>query len=238
MIDNNDLIRWTNEIIEEDMQSGELKNILKICEDNFDLWTNKLFPVLQAQKKPCYPVVVKLLHRCGCMNANEDMLRSYFAYIRKRRGEKVGRVSQSNPVAVPVVSSPVVMVEAVAPEVKEVHVEAHLSSPATVKLNDQATYPHVYAPTATVAPEDYKDIREVLARLGAEKSAGWVADWCGEDEYFWQDFLKKIASFVKFNRDEFSIKGNQFKFKKEIESEAKKNVYDLLREKVVLQRKI
>ena len=94
MLTSEDVAQWTNELIDSEIESGELSNILRICDDNFELWTQKLFPILQAQGKPCYKAVVMLLHRAGCTNANEKMLGSYFTYLRKKRGltKATGRV--------------------------------------------------------------------------------------------------------------------------------------------------
>lgn len=242
MIDNKEIIKWTNELIENDLKTGELSNILKVCEENYDFWTKELFPVLQYQKKSCYRAVVSLLHKGGCLNANEDMVRSYFAYIRKKRGIKPTKhVSQwlapTVAMEAPVVPDPEVITRNVAVKpVNEVPVKAHhtVSAVPVVQVGSNS---HVYAETCSVEPEDYEDIREEISRLENEKKGGWVADWSGRDEFFWKEILEAGKKVSLYGGQKWTFDGNPLAIKKELSSEARKTIYDLLIKKVATKRK-
>lgn len=246
MFNNDDFVKWTNEIIAHDLEKGELKNILQICEQNFDLWTKELFPVLQQQRKSCYRVVVSILQKGGCLNANEDMVRSYFSYIRKKRG-LVKRIAQKVPVppsltqtrSGEVVPTPVVVSPIAAP-VMEVQAPSHqVARPVAKPVTqvDQAEYPHVYAKASTTLPTDYEDMRDEIERWKSEASVGWVAEWTGVDEFVWLDFLDRIEEFNKYNSPKWTVMGNHVKFKNEIGQQQLKEAFDLLKKKVVKQRR-
>ena len=172
MLDKNLIGDWTKELIEEQQQNGELKNIRRICEEYFDVWTQQLFPLLQAQGKPCYPEIVKLLHKAGCSNATVNLLTSYFSQIRKERG--VGKqktravvISAPLPAARPfeVVSTPVVVSPVAAPvvEVQPPSHQAQVGRQVPVQA-DEVAYPHVYAKASVTPPVDYQDMRDELER--------------------------------------------------------------------------
>jgi hypothetical protein len=76
----------TNEIIENELVEGQACNVLMVCEEHYDLWTTKLFPVLRAQRKSCYDPLVEMFHAQGYTNVTAGMLQSYFSQIRKKRG--------------------------------------------------------------------------------------------------------------------------------------------------------
>jgi len=243
MFNNDDFVRWTNEIIAHDLENGELNNILKICEQNFDLWTKELFPVLQQQRKSCYRVVVDILHKGGCMNANEDMVRSYFAYIRKKRGltKNPARAPSLTPTRSVDVVPTAVVVSPVAAPVVEAHPPAHQmqpSRPTAPAQADEVAYPHVYAKASVTPPVDYQDMREELERWKSEAVEGWVADWTGVDEFVWLDFLERIEEFNRYNSPKWTVMGNHVKFKNEIGQQQLKEAFDLLKKKVMKQRKI
>lgn len=175
MINNDDFARWTNEQIAEDMENGKANNVLRICENNFDLWTKEYFPLLQLQGKSCYRAVVAILHKGGCHNANEDMVRSYFAYIRKKRGitKSAGRVPlnqvQPSLVVPAIVTSPTPGAAPIVPPSVSHAVAAVPHKPNQV------------APVARVSdlpPPDTVEfnIHEELARLNDELEKEFVAE--------------------------------------------------------------
>jgi hypothetical protein len=241
MIQNDDIAKWTEELIESELESGELANILRICDENFELWTQKLFPVLQAQGKPCYRAVVQLLHRAGCMNANEKMLGTYFSYLRKKRGltKQTARApSLTQTRSVDVVPTPVGVSPVAAPvgEAQPSSYQVQPSRPVPVQA-DEVAYPHVYAKASLTPPVDYEDMREELERWKSEASLGWVADWTGVDEFVWLDFLDRIEEFNRYNSPKWTVTGNHVKFKNEIGQQQLKEAFDLLKKKVVKQRR-
>lgn len=247
MFNNDDFVKWTNEIIANDLENGELKNILQICEQNFDLWTKELFPVLQQQRKSCYRVVVSILHKGGCLNANEDMVRSYFAYIRKKRGQtkaSAGGTSLTQTRSVEVVPTPVVVSPGAAPKsapVPEVQPPSHQvqgARPSPPRQADELAYPHVYAKTSLTMPVEFENLRDEEDRWKKESIEGWVAPWTGIDEYVWLGLLEKIEEYNRYSSPKWSANGNNLNFRKELGTEQQKNVYDLLKRKVVAQRKI
>jgi hypothetical protein len=246
MLDKDMVGDWTKELIEEQQQNGELKNIRRICEEYFDVWTQQLFPLLQAQGKPCYPEIVKLLHRAGCMNATVNLLTSYFSQIRKERGvgkpkTKAVAVSAPLPAARPseVVPTPVVVSPVAAPvvEVQPSPHQVQVGRQVAVQA-DEVAYPHVYAKASMTPPMDYQDMRDELERWKSEALEGWVANWTGIDEFVWQDFLERIEEFNKYNSPKWTVMGNHVKFKNEIGQQQLKEAFDLLKKKVVKQRKI
>jgi hypothetical protein len=247
MFNNDDFVRWTNEIIAHDLENGELNNILKICEQNFDLWTKELFPVLQQQRKSCYRVVVDILHKGGCMNANEDMVRSYCAYIRKKRGlgkknaHAVGvapSLTQTRSVDVVPTSVVVSPVAAPATVVQAPPHQVQATRAAPPKQADEVAHPHVYAKVSLTPPVEFADLREEEMRWKQESIQGWVAPWTGVDEHMWLIFLEKILDYNRYNNPRWTVHGHCAGFRKELGTDQLRNVYDLLKKKVVVQRKI
>jgi hypothetical protein len=247
MLDKNVIGDWTKELIEEQQQNGELKNIRRICEEYFDVWTQQLFPLLQAQGKPCYPEIVKLLHRAGCMNASVNLLTSYFSQIRRERGLTKGKAravgiapSLTATRSVDVVPTAVVVSPVAAPvlEAQPPSYQVQPSRPTTSVQADEVAYPHVYAKASVTPPVDYQDMREELERWKAEAVEGWVAGWTGVDEFVWLDFLERIEEFNRYNSPKWTVMGNHVKFKNEIGQQQLKEAFDLLKKKVVKQRKI
>lgn len=168
MINNDDFARWTNEQIAEDMENGKANNVLRICENNYDLWTKEYFPLLQLQGKSCYRAVVAILHKGGCHNANEDMVRSYFAYIRKKRGIKksssrvpLNQVQPSLDVATAVVTSPTPGAAPIVPPSVTPAIVTPLLTPEQVGYRSAA---------AMLPPPDSEEfnINEELERLNEE----------------------------------------------------------------------
>jgi hypothetical protein len=234
---NNDFVNWTNELIEAEIASGGISNVLRICEENFDMWTKVLFPILQERKKPCYKAVVALLHRGGCTNATESMVQSYFTYIRKKRGIKPTKpvsqlVAPTVAIEASVMPEPEVITKSVAVK-PVVPVKAHQTVSAVVQVDSNS---HVYAETCSVEPEDYEDIREEISRLENEKKNGWSADWCGRDEFFWKEILEAGKKVSLYGGQKWTFDGNPLAIKKELSSEARKTIYDLLIKKVATKR--
>jgi len=87
-VDLDSFMGLTNDLIEAELRDGQSCNVLMVCKEHYDLWTTKLFPVLKVQRKPCYMPIVKMFHSQGYMNVTERMLQSYFAHIKKSRGEQ------------------------------------------------------------------------------------------------------------------------------------------------------
>lgn len=238
MINSDDVAQWTLELIDNELESGELSNILKICDDNFELWTQKLFPVLQAQGKPCYKAVVQLLHRAGCKNANEKMLGSYFSYLRKKRGltkttARAPSLTQARSVdAVPI---PVVVSHQAAPIVQA---PSHQVARPVVKQSvsdDQVAYPHVYAKSSLTPPVDYENFEDDLSSLQEQSRTEWL-DWSGTDEWHWLEFLDKILTFNKSYDPKWSVNGNPTEFWKYLEHKDDISMFKLLKKKVVEKR--
>lgn len=240
MIQNEDITKWTEELIESELESGELANILRICDENFELWTQKLFPVLQAQGKPCYKAVVQLLHRAGCTNANEKMLGSYFSYLRKKRGltkttARASSLTQAR--SVDVVPTPVVGSHQASPIVQA---PSHQVARPVVKQavsDDQVAYPHVYAKCSLTPPVDYENFEDDLSSLQEQSRTEWL-DWSGTDEWHWVDFLEKIETFNKSYDPKWSVNGNPTEFWKYLEHKDDVAMFKLLKKKVVEKRKI
>jgi hypothetical protein len=242
MINSDDVAQWTLELIDNELESGELSNILRICDENFELWTQKLFPVLQAQGKPCYKAVVQLLHRAGCTNANEKMLGSYFSYLRKKRGltKTIARASSLTQVrSVDVVPTPVVVSHQVAPvETVEVQAPPHQVARSVAKQavsDDQVAYPHVYAKCSLTPPVDYENFEDDLSSLQEQSRTFWL-DWSGTDEWHWLDFLEKIETFNKSYDPKWSVHGNPTEFWKYLEIKDDIALFKLLKKKVVEKR--
>lgn len=240
MINSDDVALWTEQMIESELESGELSNILRICDDNFELWTQKLFPVLQAQGKPCYKAVVQLLHRAGCMNANEKMLGSYFSYLRKKRGltKQTGRTSSlTQPRSVDVVPTPVAVTYQAAPSVQA---PPHQVARPAVKQalgDDQVAYPQVYAKQSLTVAVDYEDFNADLISLQEQGRSGWL-EWSGTDEWHWLEFLSKIETFNKSYDPKWTVEGNQTEFWKFLESKDDISMFKALKRKVIDNRKI
>lgn len=238
MINNDDVALWTEQMIESELESGELSNILRICDDNFELWTQKLFPVLQAQGKPCYKAVVQLLHRAGCMNANEKMLGSYFSYLRKKRGltKQTGRTSSLTQLrSVDVVPTPVAVTYQAAPSVQA---PPHQVARPAVKQalgDDQVAYPQVYAKQSLTVAVDYEDFSADLISLQEQGRSSWL-DWSGTDEWHWLEFLSKIETFNKSYDPKWTVDGNQTEFWKFLESKDDISMFKALKRKVVEKR--
>jgi len=241
MISNEDFVTWTKDLIAHDLENGESKNILQICEENFDLWTNELFPVLQRQRKSCYRAVVSLLHKGGCLNANEDMVRSYMSKIRKKRALS-GQItsvapSLTQPRSVDVVPTPVAVTYQAAPSVQA---PPHQVARPAVKQalgDDQVAYPQVYAKQSLTVAVDYEDFNADLISLQEQGRSGWL-EWSGTDEWHWLEFLSKIETFNKSYDPKWTVDGNQTEFWKFLESKDDISMFKALKRKVIDNRKI
>ncbi|WGS54469.1 hypothetical protein LFL96_25995 [Paraburkholderia sp. D15] len=116
-----------------------VQNLRMAIRENFDDWTMRLFPLLQARKKGCYPYVADLLKRAGYENATENLVRTYFWQIREaRRSAKANQTPslppQTAPVAspAPMPSSPMREAEKVFVAPQPVSSFKNASSPAVV----------------------------------------------------------------------------------------------------------
>lgn len=247
MVSNDDIKRLTEELIQDCATNGQIKNISSICEENYDDWTERLFPVLRLQGKSCYGELAKLFHKFGCTNATEKLLSGYFSKIRKKRGltkTTVRSTSLTQNRTVEVVPTPVVVSPGAAPKtapMPEVQPPSHqvqAARPIPPRQADEVAYPHVYAKTSLTTPVEFENLRDEEDRWKKESIEGWVASWTGVDEYVWLGLLEKIEEYNRYNSPKWTAYGNNLNFRKELGTEQQKNVYDLLKRKVVAQRKI
>jgi len=247
-MNNDNFAQWTRELLEEERKNGRATNVLQICVENFDVWENELIPLLRKQGKPWYRSIVEMLHKNGNLNANEAMIQKYFSRIRKQ----MGLTGQKAPVpssltqtrSVEVVPTPVVVSPGAAPKsapVPEVQPPSHQvqgARPSPPRQADELAYPHVYAKTSLTMPVEFENLRDEEDRWKKESIEGWVAPWTGIDEYVWLGFLEKIQEYNRYSNPKWTANGNNLNFRKELGTEQQKNVYDLLKRKVVAQRKI
>lgn len=243
-MNNDNFAQWTQELLEEERKNGRATNVLQICVENFDVWENELIPLLRKQGKPWYRSIVEMLHKNGNLNANEAMIQKYFSRIRKKKGLTGQKASVPSSLtqtrSVEVVPTAVVVSPVAAPVV-EAQPPAHQvrpSRPTAPAQADEVAYPHVYAKASVTPPVDYQDMREELERWKSEAVEGWVADWTGVDEFVWLDFLERIEEFNRYNSPKWTVMGNHVKFKNEIGQQQLKEAFDLLKKKVMKQRKI
>ncbi|MGF6275862.1 hypothetical protein ABIB38_004268 [Massilia sp. UYP11] len=245
MIDDN-FAQWTKELLDEERRNGKATNVLQICVENFDVWENELIPLLRRNGKPWYRSIVEMLHKNGNTNANEAMIQKYFSRIRKKKGLTGQKASIASSLtqtrSVDVVPSPVAVshqvapVEAVETQVLPHQIQAVRHTPPKPAIDQE--HAHVFAKTSLTPAVDFEDLREEEDRWKREAQEGWVAEWTGVDEYVWLGFLEKINEYNRYNNPKWTVSGNHTKFKNELGTEQQKNVFDLLKRKVVVQRKI
>lgn len=177
-----DLDDLTNAAIAELEASPEIVNMRMVIEGQFENWTQKLFPLLQGQKRPCYAFVVTLLHKAGHTVATEELVRKYISRIRARRGVVVPRAVQ--PVGVTLT----------APERQVEQARGVTLTPAVPRGSRQAVQVPVAVPMPpalpAVVPVAVSDWVEELTRLEGEKKAPWT----GADEWMWSYLCEKAAA--------------------------------------------
>lgn len=243
---NDNFSQWTKDLLEEERKHGRATNILQICFENFDAWEYELIPLLRRNGKPGYRSIVQMLHQNGNLNANEAMIQKYFSRIRKKKGLTNQKASIAPSLtqtrSVDVVPTPVVVSHQAAP-VLAVEVQAPPHQVQAVrhtppKQTDEIAYPHVYAKTSLTPPVEFENLQADEDRWKKESIEGWVAPWTGVDEYVWLMFLEKIMEYNRYNSPKWTALGNCVNFRKELGSDQQRNVHDLLKKKVVIQRKI
>lgn len=180
-----DLDDLTNAAIAELEASPEIVNMRMVIEGQFENWTQKLFPLLQGQKRPCYAFVVALLHRAGHTVATEELVRKYISRIRARRGVVIPR-------AVKPVQQPV-GVTLTFPE-REVAPARAVTLTPVPRGGRQAVQVPVAVPVApalpAVVPVPISDWVEELTRLEQEGKKPWT----GADEWMWSYLCEKAAA--------------------------------------------
>lgn len=239
MATRNDIKNWTSEVIQDGEERGHVTNISSICNDNYDEWTQRLFPLYRQQGKSCYAELVKMLHKHGIMNATEKLLSGYMSKIRKKRapsGQITSRASSlTQPRSVDVVPSAVVVSHQAAPSVQT---PPHQVARPAVKQalgDDQVAYPQVYAKQSLTVAVDYEDFSADLLSLQEQARSSWL-DWSGTDEWHWLEFLSKIETFNKSYDPKWTVEGNQTEFWKFLESKDDVSMFKALKRKVVEKR--
>ena len=182
------LSKMTSEAIAKLESDPAILNLRIVIESQYEVWTSKLFPLLQAKKIPCYEFVADLLVKDGHPEATKEMVSNYFCRIREKR--KAAAVS----------SAPVVRSPARRSPVKARSAPSHVVAPA----------PAPKAPVAVpavpgVVPVPVTDWLAELLRLEADPGA----EWCGRDQWMW-DFIEKVAKSYGKNlaRDFVSVEAN------------------------------
>ena len=158
-----------------DNTSLQVKNMMSVVDKHFHIWTTELFPVLQQQKKSCYRTVVQILHEAGHDCATEDLIRSYFSAIRRRRG------IPAKPYKAPIGVTPTVTLTRPA---REFRADPGVRVQATDRPVAQAVSSHPVA-VPSVKPVEVTDWRSELIRLEREKSSD---PWTGADQWMWNYF--------------------------------------------------
>jgi hypothetical protein len=165
--------------------SPQIRNMMRLIDKHFDLWTLELFPVLQDQKLPCYKTVVGILHEAGHTVATESLVRSYFSVIRSRRG------IPAKPYKAPVGVTPTVTLTRPA---REVRADPGVRIPATDRPVAQAVSVPPVEGVPGVVPVEVTDWHGELRRLDTE---GRSAVWTGADEWMWAYFKGCAKSMDK-----------------------------------------
>lgn len=155
--------------------SPQIRNMMRLIDKHFDMWTLELFPVLQDQKLPCYRTVVDILHEAGHTVATESLVRSYFSVIRSRRG------IPAKPYKAPVGVTPSVTLTRPAREVRADPV-------VSVLATDRPVAQAVSVPG--VVPVEVTDWHAEYKRLDSESRE---APWTGADQWMW-DFISSKAT--------------------------------------------
>lgn len=152
----------------------EIRNMLKLVDQHFELWTERLFPLLQSKRIACYPYVVKLLHESGHTVATVELVRKYISVIRARRG------IPAKPFKAPVGVTPTVTFTRPAREVRAdpgVRVQAAPVAQAVVEA------------VPGVVPVEVTDWHAEYKRLDSEERS---SPWSGADQWMW-DWLTEKA---------------------------------------------
>ncbi|SAL79893.1 hypothetical protein AWB71_05999 [Caballeronia peredens] len=158
-------------------------NVMMVCEEYFQFWTEEMFPPLRSAGKNPYRVVSGILVGAGYQNANEKMVRTYFERIRKKRGlkQEIQRVVQAEVAqSVPPPSHPQ----------QKVVVPVTVPQPRAV-----VSMPVVSEPVAPVEPQelDVDYLKAQLARLKEGKNSLTV-EWTQDDEKLWSLFVSIVKA--------------------------------------------
>jgi len=70
---------------------GGQGNLINVFRDNFDLWNDRLFPILRSRKKGCYEYVAELLNKAGYGEVSSTHVGAYMSRVRKERQGRRGR---------------------------------------------------------------------------------------------------------------------------------------------------
>lgn len=86
-----DIKKLTQELIEAEQENlatcVRRDTLIDVFRANFDLWTDKLFPILRLQKKNRYEYVAKILARGGYV-ISVQQVGLYLSKVRSERGTK------------------------------------------------------------------------------------------------------------------------------------------------------
>lgn len=157
----------------------EIKNMLRLVDEHFDLWTERLFPLLKGKKIACYPYVVRLLHESGHEVATVELVRKYISVIRARRG------IPAKPYKAPLSVTPTVTPT----QPKRV---AHAVPTQAVAPSVAVAPPQIAVPGVT--PVEVTDWRAEIIRLESENSS---SPWTGADQWMWNYFEAIARSMGK-----------------------------------------
>lgn len=196
MITNKNLHNLSENAIAELEADEAFTNLKMAVREHFDDWTKRLFPLLQAKKRPCYRYVVALLHEAGYSNATEEVVKNYFSEIRVARRAERERQAQFAP-SRPFDRSQASLSDQPPPSpVREP--EEHAVVPATQSVSSvkKGVSPVLFS-VAAVLVNGAEGWQAEYKRLAREKSEGW-SEWNGNDQAVWDMLaLKAKKKFLK-----------------------------------------
>lgn len=174
------LASMTSQAIEELESSPEIANLRIVLEEHFDVWTQRLFPLLLARKIGCYRYVTAMLHMDGHTKATEELVATYMRRIREKR--KLDSIVRSkHDLKGPRGVTPTVTLTRPA---REFRADPGVRVQATDRPVAQAVSSHPVA-VPSVKPVEVTDWRSELIRLEREKSSD---PWTGADQWMWNYF--------------------------------------------------
>lgn len=187
------LASMTSQAIEELESSPEIVNLRIVLEEHFDVWTQRLFPLLLARKIGCYRYVTEMLHKDGHTKATEELVATYMRRIREKR--KLDSIVRSkHDFKVPRGVTPTVTPTSMAREIQSASMTRLVPSARAVDPIVQAVSPPPVA-VPGVEPVEVTDWHAQSRRLSSE---GRDAPWNAEDEWMW-GFIEKKAKNRNLN---------------------------------------